>query len=86
MPRWRLTIPMEVRLQILRELLYSKNGVLLNGSKAAKNSVYSAILACCRQLHGEGKPILRSNRLIFDVGICGQIDSLVCLLKGLRKL
>lgn len=50
--------------------------------------MYPAILACCRQLYNEGTPILQSNRLNFDVGICGHSVELShsYVPEGFRKL
>ena len=75
-----LTIPVEVRLKILKELLYRREGVHFrsrgrqegpNNAPSASASVQPQILACCRQLLQEGKPLFQSNRLHLSMGVCG---------------
>ena len=75
-----LTIPVEVRLKILKELLYRREGIHFRSrgrQKGPKNapstsaSVQPQILACCRQILQEGKPLFQSNRLHLNMGVCG---------------
>jgi hypothetical protein len=71
-----LTIPIEVRLNILKELLYRREGVHFRSKRLQKGpknapSVQPQILVCCRQLLQEGKPLFQSNRLILTIGVWG---------------
>jgi hypothetical protein len=74
-----VAISAEVRLKILKQLLYIEVGFQIMAKRGMRNTpsrLHPAILSCCRQLYEEGMPILRSNLLHINIGVQGYSDPL----------